>query len=89
MISVRNITYLFVIISLPMFSYNYMVTCLFWAPQKRLNKVIITKLSRFFLFLRAYYVQKVCTQHPLPFNYTQLSHRSSLYINDAADFGCK
>lgn len=35
---------------------------LFWAQQKRLNKVTITKLSRFLLFLRAYYVQKVCTQ---------------------------
>lgn len=35
---------------------------LFWAPRKRLNKVNITKLSRFLLFLRAYYVQKVCTQ---------------------------
>ena len=31
---------------------------LFWAPQKRLNKVINNKLSRFLLFLRAYYVQK-------------------------------
>lgn len=35
---------------------------LFWAPQKRLNKVSATKLSCFLLFLRAYYVQKVCTQ---------------------------
>lgn len=31
---------------------------LFWALIKRLNKVIITELSRFLLFLRAYYVQK-------------------------------
>ena len=31
---------------------------LFWAPQKRLDMVIITLLSRFLLFLRAYYVQK-------------------------------
>ena len=30
---------------------------LFWAPQKRLNKVNITKLSRFFYFLQANYRQ--------------------------------
>lgn len=38
-------------------SYNCTVACLFWAPQKRLNKVIITKLSRFIYFLQANYRQ--------------------------------
>lgn len=40
-----------------MFSYNYTVACLFWAPQKRLNKVISTELSRFSYFLQANYRQ--------------------------------
>ncbi len=35
--------------------YNLILMLLFWAPQERLNKVITTKLSRFFYFLQANY----------------------------------
>lgn len=46
----------------PLFSLENTVLCLFWAPQKRLNYLIIQKLSRFLFILRAYYVQKMSTE---------------------------
>ena len=41
--------------------------CLFWAPQKRLSKVIITELSRFSYFLQANYRQNSNIPRNIPF----------------------
>lgn len=46
-----------VILSELVFPYFIAIVFLFWAQQKRLNKVINTKLSRFFYFLQANYRQ--------------------------------
>lgn len=47
----------FIDIYFHLFSYNCTVVCLFWAQQKRLNKVTITMLSRFLYFPQANYRQ--------------------------------